>query len=128
MDAINNERVTAGELVSCAQEQGVDLESLRNDSMFQTNRRWIFLWRKVNGLPATGPVKEKEGTLHYNMQGVIAALPNSLKDSAGAFQGMWTEAGTLEYISQALDLVKAWLVDEREVDSLPKRRVRRFGI
>lgn len=127
-DQVDNERATAQELVAYAQQQGFDVESLRNDSIFQKNRRWVFLWRKLNRLPCSGPNSEKEGTLHYNMQGTISVLPSSLKGSASAFQGAWSEAGTFEDIGQAFELVKAWLLDGKEVDDLPERRVRRSGI
>jgi hypothetical protein len=127
MDPIDNERTTAQELVSYAQEQGFDLESLRNDSVFQKKKRWVFLWRKDES-PSSGPANEKQGTLHYSMQGAIAVLPDKLKGSAGSFRGMWTEAGTLENIEQAFELVKAWLIDGTEVDYLPQRQFRRFGI
>jgi hypothetical protein len=62
------------------------------------------------------------------MQGPIAELPSRLRSSAGAFQGMWTEAGTFESMEQAYELVKAWLLDEKEVDDLPTRSVGRYGI
>jgi hypothetical protein len=34
---------------------------------------------------------------------------------------------TFESITQAFELVKAWLLDGKEVDDLPQRRVRRYG-
>jgi len=127
MDPIDNERTTAKELVSYAQQQGFDLESLRNDSVFEKKQRWVFLWRKDES-PSSGPANEQEGTLHYSMQGAIAVLPDKLKGSAGSFRGMWTEAGTLKNIEQAFELVKAWLIDGTEVDYLPQRQFRRYGI
>jgi hypothetical protein len=68
------------------------------------------------------------GTLHYNMPGAIGVPPSRLEASAGAFQGMWTEAGTFENMEQAYELVKAWLLDGREVDDLPTRSIGRYGI
>jgi len=127
MDPIENERATAQELVSFAQRHGVDLEPLRNDSMFLKDRRWIYLWRK-DELACSGPAQEKEGTPHYNMQGSIDVLPSRLKDSAGAFRGSWTEAGTFENIEQAFLLLTAWLFERKQVDELPDRCVRRYGI
>jgi hypothetical protein len=127
MDPIENERMTARELVSYAQQQGFDLESLRNDTVFEKRQRWVFLWRK-DETPSSGRADEVEGTLHYNMQGAVAVLPDRLKGAASAFRGMWTEAGTLENIEQAFELVKAWLIDGKEVDSLPQRQFRRYGI
>jgi hypothetical protein len=127
VDPIENSRAVARELVSLAKKQGVDLEPLLNDDMFWTERRHVWFWRK-DELPYSGPVNEEIGTLHYNMQGAIKLLPNVLKDSASAFRGAWTEAGTFEDIQQAFELLKAWLIDGKEVDQLPFRRVRRYGI
>jgi hypothetical protein len=128
MDPVDNERATAEEVVSYAQQRGVDLESLRNDSTFQRGRRWIFLWRKRGALPCSGPADEQEGTLHYNMQGSISVLLSSLRGSGGAFRGGWSEAGTFEDLEQAFELVTAWLLEGKEVDDLPGRSVRRYGI
>jgi hypothetical protein len=79
-------------------------------------------------LPGTGPADEPLGTLHYNMQGAISVLPKTLKGAAHGFQGSWTEAGTFESLEQAFALVKAWLIETKEVDELPTRQVRRYGI
>jgi hypothetical protein len=128
MDAVENERATAQELVLYAQQQGVDLELVRNDSVFQKDQRWIALWRKADKLPCSGRADEELGTLHYNMQGSIAVLPATLRDSGSAFRGMWHEAGTLGDIHQAFVMLKAWLLDRKEVDDLPVRQVKRCGI
>jgi hypothetical protein len=127
MNPIENSRMVAQELVAYAGQKGFDLEPLRQDSLFQKDQRWIYLWRR-DQFPCSGPAEEKEGTLHYNMQGAIDVLPEKLKGSAGAFQGGWTEAGTFEDIGQAFELLKAWLLDREEVDNLPGRSVRRYGI
>jgi hypothetical protein len=68
------------------------------------------------------------GTVHYNMQGAVSLLPSRLRGSAGAFQGGWSEAGTFESLEQAVELVKAWLLDRKEVDDLPSRSIRRYGV
>src|SRR5262245_47208430 len=112
MDPVENLRATAQELVSFAQEKGVDLEPFCTDGNFQKDRRWIFLWRKDES-PSSGPAGEEEGTLHYNMQGPIDVLPSKLKNSAGAFQGAWTEAGTFDNIEQAFLFVKAWVLERK---------------
>ena len=127
MDPVDNFRATAQELVSFAQQQGIDLESLRKDFTFQKDHRWIDVWRK-DSLPGTGPANEPLGTLHYNMQGAISVLPSNLKGSAGAFRGAWSEAGIFENMEQAFELVKAWLLDRKDVDDLPTRSVRRYEI
>jgi hypothetical protein len=41
---------------------------------------------------------------------------------------MWDEAGTLADLEQAFELLKAWLIDRKEVDELPQRSMRREGI
>jgi hypothetical protein len=127
VDPVENIRATLQEVVSFAQQQGVDLRPHCTEGDFQKDQRWIFLWRKDES-PSSGPANVKEGTLQYNMQGVIAVLPDRLKGSAGSFRGMWTEAGTLENIEQAFELVRAWLIDGKEVDDLPQRQFRRYGI
>lgn len=127
MDPADNLRTTAQELISFARQQEIDLEPFHKESAFEKGQRHIFFWRK-DELPGTGPANEPLGTLHYNMQGAISALPSKLKDSASAFRGAWSEAGTFENLEQAFALLKAWLLDQNEVDDLPCRNVRRFGI
>jgi hypothetical protein len=127
LNPLDSFRATAEELVAHAQRQGIELGQFRNDFTFQKDRRWIDVWRK-DSLPGTGPSDEPLGTLHYNMQGAIAVLPRNLKGSSSAFRGAWSEAGTFENIEQAFELVKAWLLDWKEVDDLPSRSVRRYGI
>lgn len=127
MDLMENFRATAQQLVSIAQEHGIDLEPLRQHDTFLKDQRWIWFWRK-DELPGTGPANEPLGTLHYNMQGTISVAPSKMKDFAGAFRGHWSEAGTFENIAQAFALLKAWLIDQKEVDDLPSRCVRRYMI
>ena len=127
MDVVDNFRATAQELVCLARRHGIDLEPLRKDFAFEKDRRYIDFWRK-DELPGSGRAEEMTGTLHYNMQGSIAVLPSVLKESSSAFRGAWTEAGTFENIEQAFELLKAWLLDWKEVDDLPRRSVRRCGI
>ena len=128
MNPVENERATALELVSYGRGRGIDVESYLKESGFQKGERWILFWRKLNSLACSGPADEREGTLHYNMQGAVAMVPNAFKQSAGSFRGSWTEAGTLENIEQAFELASAWLLDAKEVDELPGRHVRRSGI
>ena len=127
MDPADNFPTTAQELISFARQQGIDLEPFYRETAFEKGQRFIFFWRK-DELPGTGPANEPLGTLHYNMQGAISELPSKLKESASAFRGAWTEAGTFESLEQAFALLKAWLLDQREVDDLPSRCVRRYGI
>jgi hypothetical protein len=127
MTLIENSRAVAQQLVSIAKQQGVDLEPLRDGDTFLTDQRFVWIWRKDES-PSRGPEDQETGTLNYNMQGVIAVLPSVLKDSASAFRGSWFERGTFDNIEQAVNLVKAWLLDKKEVDDLPARRVRAYGI
>jgi len=128
MNQSDNERATALELVSFAREQGLDLEPIRRESMFQTDQRWAYFWRKWDGLPCSGPGEEEEGTLHYNMQGTVASLPETLGRSASPSQAAWSEAGTFSNIAQAFAFLKAWVLEARGVDELPERFVTRCGI
>jgi hypothetical protein len=115
MNDLESQEATARELVAFAEQQGVDLSSTCHDFAFFNERRFILLWRK-------------EGKVHYNMQGSIDALPARYKASAGAFRGMWHEAGTLVDLEQAFELLKAWLIEMKGVDDLPQRSMRREGI
>jgi hypothetical protein len=115
MNDLESQTATAQELVAFAKQQGRDLNSVCHDFAFFNEGRFILLWRK-------------EGRVHYNLQGPIDILPERYKASAGAFHGMWTEAGSLADFEQAFELLKAWLIDRKEVDDLPPRYVRREGI
>jgi hypothetical protein len=125
VDPVDGVRATAQELIALGREEGLDLEPLRNDFSFKKDKRWVYFWRKQDDLPCTGRPEEKEGTLHYNMQGSISVLPDYLKESADLFRGGWSEAGTFDDLEQAFELLKAWLIDRKEVDDLPSRHVRR---
>jgi hypothetical protein len=127
MDPLDSERAAAEEIVTLASSRGVDLGPLRNETMFRKDERWVFFWRK-DAFPGSGPVGQAEGTLYYNMQGAVGVLPSRLAKSASAFHGLWSEAGSLESVEQALDLLVAWPLDGKEVDELPSRTVRRYGI
>ena len=115
MNDPESQGATAQELVAFAKQRGVDLSSTCYDWAFLNEGRFISLWRK-------------EGKVHYNMQGPINTLPERYKASASAFRGMWHEAGTLADLEQSFELLKAWLIELKEVDDLPKRSMRREGI
>ncbi len=127
MDIVDNMRATAEEIISLARKQGIELERFCTDGHFHNERRWIYTWRK-DELPGTGPADEPLGTLHYNMQGTISVAPSKMKDFSGPFRGQWSEAGTFENLEQAFALLKAWLIDQNEIDNLPNRCVRRYQI
>jgi hypothetical protein len=127
MNLFESERNTAQELVSYARTRGLDLEPFLASSGFLKDGRWVHLWRK-DEFPWSGSGQDENGTIHYNLQGSIGLLPDRLSESGSSFRGMWSEAGTTENICQAFELLKAWLVDLQEVDSLPTRQVRRYQI
>lgn len=115
MNEIESQEATAQELVAFAKQRGLDLSSTRYDFAFFSEGRFIMLWRK-------------DDRVLYNMQGSIKALPERYSASAGAFRGMWHEAGALADLEQAFEFLKAWLIDKKEVDELPQRYIRREGI
>lgn len=130
MDQVENERATAAELVSFARANGVDLAPLLSDSMFSADGRWLSIWRKRGDLPCSGAINEPEGALKYNLQGHINSLPQRLNNSnsGSAFQGGWSEAGTLGDLASAFELLVAWLLDQHDVDDLPNRFVKRDSL
>ena len=113
--AAASELAMARELISLAQQQEVDLASMYNSGTFLHDGRIIWFWRKND-------------VIHYSLQGPVRMLPERYKASASAFQGIWTEAGTLTDLEEAFEFLKAWLIDRKEVDDLPQRYVRREGI
>jgi hypothetical protein len=115
MNDLESQQATARDLITFGQERRIDLLSICYDWAFLNEGRFISLWRK-------------EDRVHYSLQGKIGALPQRFKASACAFRGMWDEAGTLGNMEEALDFLRAWLLDKKEVDDLPPRCVRREGI
>jgi len=116
MNQVESMETVSGDLVAYARRQGVELGPiLRDESLFEKDGRWIFFWRQDDGL-------------HYNLQGRVKSLPQAYRNSAGAFRGLWQEAGVLGDVGEAYSLVTAWLLDAAEVDALPKRGVRQQGI
>jgi hypothetical protein len=108
-------QATVRELISLAAQQGVDLAPLYDSGTFLHDSRIIWFWRK-------GTV------IHYSLQGIVEVLPREYQASAGAFRGMWDEAGAVADLEEAFGFLKAWLIDRKEVDDLPQRYVRREGI
>jgi uncharacterized protein YodC (DUF2158 family) len=117
LTAMQGAEITALELLAMARERGIDLDSLCNHYAFSGEKRYVSFWRKT-----------KNGAVYYNLQGSIAVLPAVLKGSESAFRGAWSEAGCLEDIDQAFALLKAWLLELREVDELPMRYITRCQI
>jgi hypothetical protein len=115
MNDLESQQATARELISLAQQRGIDLSPIGYDWAFLNEGRFLSLWRK-------------EGKIHYNLQGKVDVLPEKMKDSAALFRGLWVERGAFESIDQAFAFLKAWLLDCKEVDDLPSRSVRSYGI
>lgn len=115
MNEVESQEATAQELVAFAKQRGVDLSSTCDGFAFLNEGRFLLLWRKGD-------------RILFNMQGPVTVLPEKLKASASAFRGMWGETGSFETIEQAFEFVKAWLLDRKEVDDLPHRSVRSYGI
>ena len=115
MNHVESMQATSRELISLAQQQGVDISSMHNSGTFFHNARIIWFWRK-------------SGVIHYSLQGKIEDVPKEYEASASAFRGMWDEAGSVADKERALELLNAWLLDTRGVDELPSRSVRRCGI
>lgn len=111
---IAHEAVARG-LVAVASRRGIDLSPLRQGFMFARGSRWIDLWFE-------------DGVVRYSLQGRVAVLPSEFKASASLFTGWWNEAGSLRDIEQAFGFLKAWLLEDREVDDLPLRCMRSRGI
>lgn len=115
MTELESQHATAQELVAFAKQRGIDLSSICHDFAFFNEGRFLLLW-------------QKEGKIHYSLQGKIDVLPDRLKASADVFRSMWVERGAFENIEQAFAFLKAWLLDRNEVDDLPSRSVRSYGI
>jgi hypothetical protein len=128
MDATENSKMVELELLAFAKKQGTDLSIYCVEGFgFQNDLRFICLWRR-DERPGSGSPDEPYGLLRYSMQGDIKDLPIEFIGSVKAFQGAWCEAGSFESIEQAYYLVKAWIIDRAEVDQLPARRRKRYGI
>ena len=115
MNALESQQETARELISFSRQRGFDLSSMCYDWAFLNDGRFLSLWRQ-------------KGKVHYSLQGKVNVLPERMKASAGVFRGMWIESGAFETIEQAFEFLKAWLLDRNEVDDLPSRSVRSYGI
>lgn len=115
MNYLESQEATAQELVNLARQRGIDLESSFRYSAFLHDDRFISVWRK-------------DGKIHYSLQGKTNGVPQKMQASADIFRGMWIEAGTFESLEQAVEFLKAWLLDGKKVDDLPSRCVRSYGI
>src|SRR5438105_4980933 len=115
MDTDQPDQWIADGLHALALSRRSDLASQCKSDAFCREGRYISFWRK-------------HGVVAYSLQGPVAVLPTEYQASAVDFQGMWTEAGTVENIEQAYDLLVSWIFENKEVVELPARAVRRNGI
>jgi hypothetical protein len=124
MDPLDTYRTTALEILRFGQLAGVDLEPMREDFVFQHGLRWINFWRK-NPMPGTGPEGEPLGTLHYAMQGPYAVAQSRPGQGSDSPPVSFHESGTLDSVEQAFRLAKAWVFENKDVEQLPPRHIRR---
>jgi len=68
-----SELAMARELISLAQQQGVDLASMYNSGTFIHDGRIIWFW-------------QKNDVLHYSLQGKIGVLPQRYKASMSVYE------------------------------------------
>jgi hypothetical protein len=68
----------------------------------------------------------KELTFHEAKQrGEIGKIPSQFAASQASFRGVWDEAGSITDLQEALELVRSWLLEAKEVDELTGRTIRR---
>jgi hypothetical protein len=113
MDFLESPREPAERLQFYAATQGADLRHFRDEhDVFSNRKRWIDFW--LEG-----------ATIGYHLWGEIGNLPNQFATSQSSFRGVWDEAGSVNDLPQALDLLRSWLIDAREVDELTDRMIHR---
>jgi len=107
---------TSKQIISIALEKGVNVSHLRNKyGVFELGKRWIEFW-------------VKDDSLCYHLSGEISTSPAQIAESRPSFQGIWDETGTIPNLEQAFELLRAWLLEGKEIDELPDRSIRRWLI
>ena len=113
MDFLESRREAAEHLLRYAATQGDDLAPFRDEhDVFSHRKRWIDFW--LDG-DAVG----------YHLRGEVSKLPSQFASSRPSFRGVWDEAGSIKDLPQALELLRSWLLDGKEVDELAGRMVHR---
>jgi hypothetical protein len=113
MDFLESRREAAERLQRYAAARGTDLGPFRDEhDVFSHRQRWIDFW--LEG-----------GTVGYHLRGEIGKLPGMFAGSRSSFRGVWDEAGSINDFPQALELLRSWLIDAKEVDELAARRIDR---
>jgi hypothetical protein len=115
MTEFDSAQLVASELVALAQRRELDLTPLLKESLlFLTSDRFIYFWR----------VEEK---IRYSCQGRSIVSPGGVSGSDTAAGSGYSETGILDNLEDALKLLKAWLLDGKEVGALPERHVTSYG-
>jgi hypothetical protein len=113
MDFLEARREAAEGLQRYAATRGVDLAAFRDEhDVFSSRNRWIDFW--LDG-----------ATVGYHLRGEISKLPGQLAGSQSSFRGVWDEAGSINDLQQALELLQAWVMEAKEVDELASRMIHR---
>ena len=113
MDFLESRREAAERPQRYAAAQGTDLRPFRDEhDVFSHRQRWIDFW--LEG-----------ATVGYHLRGAIGKLPSQFATSQSSFLGVWDEAGSINDLQQALELLRSWLIDAKEVDELTGRMVHR---
>lgn len=113
MDFLESRREAAERLHRYAATRGIDLAPFRDEhDVFSKRKRWLDFW--LEG-----------AAVGYHLRGEIAKLPTPFATSQTSFRGVWDEAGSVKDFSQALELLRSWLIDAKEVDELTDRMVHR---
>ncbi len=113
MDYLESRHEAAERLHRYAVTQGIDLAPFRDEhDVFSKQKRWIDFW--LEG-----------ATLGYHLRGEIAQLPTQFVASQTSFRGVWDEAGSVKDLHQALELLRSWLTEAKEIDELTDRMIHR---
>jgi hypothetical protein len=113
VDFSESKRQTAEHLVRHGVAQGCDVSTFCNEyNVFVNGKRWVEFW-------------QSDQAIGYHLAGEVRDLPSQLAASRSSFRGVWDEAGTLEGLGHAFELLRSWLIDGKEVDDLPTRSIHR---
>jgi hypothetical protein len=113
MDFLVSRREAAERLLRHAAAHGADLAPFRDEyDVFSNRQRWIDFWLEGD-------------TVGYHLRGEIGKLPAPFATSQSSFRGIWDEAGSLDDLHQAWELLRAWLIDGKEIDELTGRMIHR---
>lgn len=113
MDFLESRREAAERLCRYAAAHGLDLGPFRDEfDVFSNQKRWIDFWLE-------------DATVGYHLRGETGKLPARLATSQSSFRGVWDEAGSIKDLPQALELLRSWVIDGKEIDELANRKIHR---